>query len=378
MENNNLIKDSCYLCTTPLQVLGAINLQLKKKERADIYLFDDFDNYKEIGERIKQENVFDNVYCINFYSSLKTKGTGFVRAEIFTRMMFCNSYFQSAVGNDIKYRKMYCSTSAVSKMVIANALFNRNEQMTVIRYDEGIGSYSNNEKGRKGSKLYQTAKRLLHWRDIIDEAKKIYLYQPDLITDSQMEIEKMPYMDLSDGQKKLLSNIFFGTSSDIPSIKEQIVIFDTYRGSNSPEETINRLDHLYKEIVDLSEHDNSILKSHPRSRAETEVDISKFKYKTLPIEMVYMNQDDLENKILIALNSTAVFTPKMLFNVEPRIVLLYRLVSDDPIIQKKRDDVYLKMAKMYESTDKVFIPDSIHELKKKLTEWLYTSNKKNN
>ena len=364
----NEVRKACYLCTTPLQVLGAIDLVLNLHQKADIFLFDDFADYKEVGERLSKTDIFENVYCVDFYHSLIAKKGIWVRAQIFFRMMFSQRYLGSIIGKNISYKLIYNSTGAVSKMVVGNALYRRNERMECVRYDEGVGSYSKSSKGKKGSPLFQKAKSLLGWKELVDEAKCFYLYEPELATDTEVEIIRMPTIDLNESNKNKLNYIFCGEANCELTFQEKAIIFDTYR-INKDDESIKELDKIYQVIADSIGYKNVIMKAHPRSTVESIIDVKKYQAASIPIEMAYMQQTDLGEKILIALNSTAVFTPKMLFNTEPRIILLYRLINKDPSIKEKRDQTYLKMATMYTDRSRITIPNSLEELTNQLSGW---------
>ncbi len=80
-----------------------------------------------------------------------------------------------------------------------------------------------------------------------------------------------------------------------------------------------------------------------------------------------MPREEIEQKILIALNSTAAFSPKMLFGAEPTVILLYRLMKTSEEVRRKRDQQYENLATIYTDRSKVIIPETEEELKTALT-----------
>ena len=61
-----------YYCTTPFQLLTALNMQFNhiipseaENEKADIIVANIFKNAEDISRRIKNTKLFNNVYLIN-------------------------------------------------------------------------------------------------------------------------------------------------------------------------------------------------------------------------------------------------------------------------------------------------------------------------
>lgn len=367
--NRSIKRNACFLCTTPLQILGAISLQLSNKQDADLFLFDDYKGYQSVGERLEPYGIFNNVYLINFYSSLTVKGI-ILRLWLFLRMIFCKQYLNFFLPSNIYYDKLYTSSSALSKMVIANALKKRNNDMRTIMYDDGVGSYSKTNRVQTGSSLFRKAKTILGWKDLFGDISETYLYQPTLFNNGSASAKQLPFLELNDENKNMLLDVFGVDSIDKLIINEKAILFDTYRGQSSQNMDITDLDSLYSVILQCVGKQNIILKEHPRSTGKPNIEMTKFPQNSLPIELVFLHQKDLENKVLIALNSTAVFTPKMLFNKEPRIILLYRLIGNTPETVKKRDELYLNMLKMYSARTRVFIPETKDQLIDILDKWM--------
>ena len=373
LNTERIKRKSCYLCTTPLQVLGAIALEQEKREGADIFLFDDNKDYLSLGKRLRDTNIFENVYCVDFYSSMKSNNRRITRFLAFLRMAFCSRYVSRIIGADIIYENLYASSSAVSKMVVASGLYKKNQSMNVYMYDDGIGSYSKSERVKTGSALFQKAKRILKWEDILSKPKAVYLYQPELAADeSNTTIKRMPTIKVASDTNNLAS-IFTDENLDDLLIDEKVIIFDTFRNKGTSSETLRILDEVYERLGLIYGQEKLVIKVHPRSTVDLAVPIKRYSLTALPVEIVYMRQTDLRDKILVALNSSAVFTPKMLFGEEPYVILLYRLVSKDAEVRKKRDDLYLHLLSMYEDQSRICIPETFEALNSKLDEWMSES-----
>lgn len=76
----------------------------------------------------------------------------------------------------------------------------------------------------------------------------------------------------------------------------------------------------------------------------------------------YCSRADLSDKILISVDSSALMTPKMIFDKEPYIIALYRLFDDKTINRTEIDALFRKLQALC-APGKVLIPESVEELK---------------
>ena len=67
-----------------------------------------------------------------------------------------------------------------------------------------------------------------------------------------------------------------------------------------------------------------------------------------------------DDSVLIAISSTACFTPKIIYDMEPTVILLEKLFDNDT---NRGVSGYFESVKgIYKDKSKVFIPESIEEL----------------
>lgn len=71
-----------------------------------------------------------------------------------------------------------------------------------------------------------------------------------------------------------------------------------------------------------------------------------------------------EAATLVSVCSTAMGMPKMLFDKEPRLVFVHRLIRDMPGgIRAKTDRFVESLIGTYEHSDRIFVPSDLHELR---------------
>ena len=128
-----------------------------------------------------------------------------------------------------------------------------------------------------------------------------------------------------------------------------------------PEEDADSYKKLVIEICSAIGKESICIKKHPRDRSSYGEGYIEYPDRTMPFERILMHSD-MKNKTLIALSSTSVFTPKILFNEEPYLVLLYKLFSFKNADGGRRDRLYSEITAIYRDKEKVFIPESREEL----------------
>ena len=155
-------------------------------------------------------------------------------------------------------------------------------------------------------------------------------------------------------------NVIFGLSSK-PYIKEKLIILDQPKKELFNEEDIIRIGNIYNQLAESIGHDEVIVKKHPRSSAEDYQNIRYFESTGIPFELFCLNIN-MNDKILVSHSSTAVTTPKILFDQEPTVIVLTKLL--DPITGEKNlfEDFFQAVRNTYHNKNKFLIPSSIEEL----------------
>ena len=91
---------------------------------------------------------------------------------------------------------------------------------------------------------------------------------------------------------------------------------------------------------------------------------------TVPFEVINYIQD-MTDIILIAWDSTSVITPKMFWNQEPRVLLLYKLVKGKLNNTNETDEFYQTFKHYYVNKSRFMIPSNESEFKECINKLLY-------
>ena len=121
---------------------------------------------------------------------------------------------------------------------------------------------------------------------------------------------------------------------------------------------------LWKQVGNYIDKCSAIVKSHPRQKesALRELGYDMYERYTIPWEVLTFNQD-MSEKTLFCIFSTSCVNPKVMFDEEPRIVLLYKLIGIDYSFFGRGMINYVEgVRNLYRDESRFFIPNSWDEL----------------
>ncbi len=360
MKKGLFFREACFVCTSPYQLLNSIAIIQNHKMDADLYIFSTFPCFKEVAEKIQKYSLFTNVYAVDIAKIgfrgkwLKLKGTFFV-----------NTYLNRFLDKNICYRKFYFSCRSTFKSAMLRTLLSRNPEMRLIVFEDGMGTYSDRHSSlavTNARRLYEKILRL----DLINPARTTFMaHFPHLVHYTSpydvCTIEELPRLDQSPENRYMLCDLFSVPEDD--TIHERCIIFDPKRSGPtllSAEQTAI-MEHCYQIVINNLGNDNVILKPHPRSVEACAVDIRSYTHQEIPMEVLYADMSDLKDRILVSFVSTAIFTPRMLFDVEPIIISLHRIVRDNKT-SRNFEGIFEKFREVYHNAERVYAPETIEEL----------------
>ncbi len=358
--------DACYFCTTPYQIIGAISLVKEKNESADLYIIGQFSTFNEIAKRIEKTNIFRKVIAIDENEVLGPIKN--INNKIVKRLLMAKQYLKvnkigdKIIGKDVLYNKMYSTCQAFIIRLMHFYLMEHHPNIEFIHFDDGVGSYYNTYLFHV-SFLDKVIRMILFGKKSIDYKSERILYMPQLCNKEQKRlsssISKMPNINKSKTNINRLNFIFDFQKEDL--INEKIIIFDTLKEEVYGSDGAILLQNYYKMICSYFGNDNVIIKNHPRDKNTREDTMKYYNNYAIPSEVLYLNLD-VEKKILITVNSTAVVTPKLIMDKEPIIILLYKIMNKNSTNDANQDVFFHNFKKTYRDKNKFQIPENKNEL----------------
>ena len=351
-------KKACFACTTPFQLIGAIAIAQRLRLETDLYLYGMFDGYKDVAKRLNMLCIFDKVIAIECERYLNIS-----KFRALWQSFNSRNEVKRYLSSDVDYEFYYSSSRAHPKLLLYYELRRRNPDIQYIIYDDGIGSYTSYSPLLNKTKI----RYLIEWlirRNVFEPKRTSVVTRFPLLFElppklQNIKVSLMPSFDLSHDNRKMLKELFNFNIDD--SIKERIIVFDVFRVLyKKTSYDLGKMDDCICEIIREFPYDEIICKPHPRSRSVFNFQMKTYKGTGIPMEVIYSDMNDLDNRILIGNHTTALYTPKMMFNKEPFVISLHNIVwSNRPNIPH----VFEKIRSMYTNKGKIIAPKTLEDLK---------------
>lgn len=356
-------KYCCYLCVTPFHIFNAITLNEQLGIKADLFIMDMIPDAEGYVERIKKENIFNDVILLSrkkmWDNSIGRKtmylaalnGYFKIKRMIRTHMPRIDEYTDVFIPcMDIPGRYIYCYKKKY------------NDNIKIHIFDDGIGAYS--KACYELTKFDKIARTLFVGKKTISKDYDIYIYSPEfynLLNADDVKIHKISI--LNESMKSIVKRIF--RVNDDCEIKEKYIVFDMVR----VEEPFSDGGNHYSDIIEglIKSHNDIIIKPHPRDRKKR-FDCRYYNYYEIPFE-VLCYFIDFSDKVLISINSTACFTPKIIYNEEPKIVFLYNGLKEYySYFEEPVGKLIYILKDIYNQKENVIIPHDVKEIIKTMEE----------
>ena len=364
-RENDLNKVVCFICTTPFQIITAINITRHKELYADLYIVPQFSNAKELSNSISDADVFRKVIYVDtsqIEEYKKSKYKLFLHLGIAWNYLRISSVVKKFLLDDVTYSVIYVSSKANIGRLTALYYIKRGINFRTVFFDDGESSYDN-EAITNPSKADQKLRRAIFGKEAVRPINELWLYSPSLFQkinpDSSVVVNQLPLIPQDDDTKLLYNKIFRVSSSDL--ISERAIILDIIKNENL-EGRKEDLIAIYKIIADVFGSNQTIIKKHPRDKSQELETFKYYKKSEIPFEILLLNQD-LSNKVLVTVSSTAITIPKLLFNVEPIVIYLGNLVKTKQARIGKATEYYEACKRTYDDPNRFIIPESIEDLK---------------
>lgn len=339
-----------YIANIPVHLLSALQMIKQKNiNECDLYYIPTSNNADELLEAVRKAKVFHAVTMlpnINIEYPITAKQCIKIVVNRFgARKKLKGKYYDTVY---------YNTDGWLLNSIVFSSLQNKKARNVFV--ENGVNPYITSYDTKEWYLRLFININMMTCMDgkYIDER---YIYEPSLISVPQSgNIRKIDKIDRNDDiMRKQVNDIFeYDVDKDSFSLKDIIIMEQAPR-----KEAIN-MPVLWKRVSQCINNKRAIVKSHPRQKDSIlrEIGFDIYERYTIPWEVLSFNQD-MRNKTLLSIFSTACINPKLMFDEEPRVIMLYKLIGVDYSFFGKGLIKFVEgVGELYRDKDKFFIPET--------------------
>lgn len=357
---------NAIFCTTPFQVIVAFKIFKNNAKCTDIFILNQFEGHKELCQRIEEINCFRKIKIINeemvYGLNHKKKTKLGMRLDLIKAYCSLDKIVNKIIPNIREYTDIYVSCNAFIPRIVRLDCQKNGYGTKFHFFDDGIGSYCISSTYRQSIRD-KAARFFILGRKTIYEEYDLFLFMPELYEQlnpsSQYIVRKIEPVTKKDSI--YLDKVYQGCDMEI---QEKFIYFDTVRKEIGTDELNENNNEVIRRMIGILGEDNFIVKTHPRDKTRY-INCKYIDSGTLPMEALYCHYDFTE-KVLISVFSTAVFTPKIIFDQEPYVILLYKIFRPDLQFVAEADKFCRTIKLLYKDFSRIIIPESKEELYRSL------------
>lgn len=350
-----------FIAWTPLHIINILNTKQTYyvDTEADLYIYDEFNGAQQVYQNILKEGVFQNVYLVDHKKMGNKWLSKFYVLLNINRMI----KLEKKVNYDIIFTQ---GGNYFLKILFGQA--KKNNPNVKLKYiEDGLATYLNVSLLNISTFRKKIMNLINPYSMFLAEINEYYLYEPKLTNINQsFNLHRLPVINEDGILYGQLKKIFSLTSKK-ENTADSLLFLDQPLEVGGLQINEDKILNLIKEYRTNKEF---LVKLHPRTNAERYGDEFKILKTNLPLELCFLAYD-LRNTVIISCISTASFTPRMMFGLENKIILLSELVRNDRELStedERTQKILIGVSEFYEryrsiGYQNVLMPRNRQELK---------------
>jgi len=351
-----------FIVATPLQLFNCLIIMKHHfpQQQADLFVLDIACDMRTWIEGRKQDRQIHKIYYA--YDVCKhSSRVGTVFDHVYTPkpsrdiLMDCRQ---------TRYSDFFTTWVGSPATWLYTKLWKTNPDIRLHFYEEGTGVYT--------TPLYQdygrikTMYKLLGYRSETDHVEDLYVYC------SSLYHGELPTTEIGAVSEKDKADLISAQNFKPAIYEKKILFFDN--PMNKPEyKGVDQL-RILADLEKAADRSDIMVRVHPRDQSGVfeEKGYTEDANKGIPWEELLLYQN-ISDKILVTSFSTAVFSPKIICDQEPRVLFLKQMLLENNKKEDKADsfDRFAAGVKeMYKDPSRICIPRTRDEMLVKLREWL--------
>ena len=366
------------ICNTPYQMLCIVNLKMYtfQDDEMDIIVSDHTMRSEQLVKAVKTCGLFTRSYHAKTFDYCRRLGR---YKNISRKEFYSKSLIENILPIDVSYDLLLLNNVDPFADRLYEKCSQINSGIKVFAFEDGYATYSFNFYGDSIKHIREAAfskrEKLLSLlygkKQVANYIDKLFAFSPEKMDwDPPFEVQRMPLISRDDLRMKQIFNDIFSYNSAKETYDTKYIFFEEcYRreGTILP-------DVLLLEIISSwVGKENIMVKVHPRSGNDL---FEKLGYKvnhetSIPWEVICMNENILEDKILITISSGCVSTPYTVMGLPVKSIVLQNLLYG---IGENQLGLYHQWLDKYiyqQATDLFYLPNTLDELKSILTKNIF-------
>lgn len=345
------LRKTVFYCCTVYQLIVAIQIKcvFYSSDWSELLISKSTPNANVIASRLKLANVFDSVVVVD-NETLDWNASKMMNWYYIKKHLPVLIKHSGIMKGDIVDEYLFAGLGGFSN-ALGQWLIHEHKCKGVTMFEDGASSYSRIYEKAIGMRRSNPSKlKKIYYKifpHILSMYKKFYFFAPDLcLWDTQAEVIKIPSLIES---KNMINPILRMTFSinECKDIYDKKVFFfeESYYNDGIKTDDVQ----LVEDLAAIYGKDNIMIKVHPRNRENrfkmlgynTNTDL------TIPWEVIALNIDGLDNKVLATMTSTALINTYLCLNSNSKLFFyISRLNSDNPRVLYTAE-VIKKLALLY-------------------------------
>lgn len=351
-----------FICYSPFQLFNILNLVVNStEENNDLYLVDKCNGSDKLIERLREQQWFKHIFTVN--DDLRKQEDTTIMWYI--KLMYYNLMPKRTILrnlHDKKFENKYKNYDEIYASVgdhFVACMLKKNPKAKFIMFEDGYGSYSGNILNSKVGWKFMMFSKIFHCGSCVLKPNKLLINNVKMCKSTMTKnIESLPAINKSTLDK--IDKIFGNAQINYNGNKPIVWLTQPNEGFLERDEISHRIAKIL-----LEQNLNIIVRLHPREKEaqlykEYEIDKGNIMWE------LYVATADIENKILISSYSSAVFTPKILFDKEPILIFLFNLYDDD-LTNKQKNNINQMISDLkneYVHKERIIVAKDFNSLEK--------------
>lgn len=309
-----------FVAWTPLHIINMLNVQknfIKNDDEIVFFILDNFTNSSKLISDLKM--YFPHIEVVIIHP--KNYGS---RIEKISRLYFNKNPFYNDTLDEI-----YIPGDIYFGRILFANQYSKNKNLKLNYIEDGLGAYVGVDVVHRRN-LNDKVQELINKKSIYHaEWENAFVYEPTLLPKKLANYtKKIPKLDKNNKVYKNIYKLFESTYDEMgTNIKKQsILFFDQPFNDGQTKIDETKVFNDLKTVADELKLDIQI-KLHPRSNEWKYGKDVDYLETNMPWE-VYLLFNDIEDFILVGINTTAAFSPFLLFNEKIPVILLSEYVSN--------------------------------------------------